>query len=311
MDMSGYLNKFFHLLNKPSKKSIIDEKKIFGQEVEVSLYAGASHDSTFYNTKSSILFHTYWCGYFDRKQCLSIKSLLATQNSYSYNVWLWIDEKDKDINENNPWLKQIESRVQIKYYDPQRDVTEDIFKPVKFLFKENRNLAFRADSFRMWALYRYGGVWFDLDIMFLKDLYDLLKGPEFVYAWEKCYYANNAVIYMRSGSYINEYLARKVVKKCTTQPWSLFDYSDRKLRNLCVYPASLFDPVWVGREGEYPIESFEDFFVKSQDPSTKSMDLFPYSYAYHWHNCWKTNIERDSYFELFEKEFNNMLGITS
>ena len=36
-------------------------------------------------------------------------------------------------------------------------------------------------------------------------------------------------------------------------------------------------------------------------------DFFPGIFTYHWHNMWKKEIHEDSYFGLFNKEFDSLL----
>lgn len=80
--------------------------------------------------------------------------------------------------------------------------------------------------------------------MFLKDFTPLLKGHEFVYAWEYQSYANSAILYLRKNSYITNYLAKKLQKRKAAMPWVLFNYKDKKLENLRNYPCAFFDPLW-------------------------------------------------------------------
>lgn len=307
MNTNILLNKLFHIFNRPTNRTINERSKIFGSTIKSDEILEQDHKIIYEKMNSKILFHTYWCGLFGRKQCFSIKSLLATQNKYNYEVWLWLDEKARELNKDNPWIEQIQDRIKICYYNPAIDITESSFRKIIFLFDNCSNLAFRADGFRMWVLHKYGGVWFDLDIMFLKDLQPLFLGDEFIYAWENCCYGNNALIYLKKNSYLNRYLFKKVSRRITTQPWSLFDYKDSKLYGLKVYSASLFDPLWVNQKGNYEVDSFSDFFKRASNKDINVWKLFPWSYAYHWHNLWEFEIEENSYFELFESEFDSIL----
>lgn len=316
MSFNKYINKLFHVFNKPQKRvlSLGCDIQMLHDKMDFYLCGNRAKEALDYS-KQKIIFHTYWKGEFGRKQSFSVKSLLATQKSYEYEVWLWLDNDDvTELISTNRYLQELSKIITIKYYNPQKHITRPDFKRVLFLFEENENLAFRADGFRMWVLNTYGGVWFDLDIMFTKDWGELLRGDEFVYAWEKQFYANNAIIYLRKGSFINEYLAKKVVRRCTTQPWALFNYDDKNLKSLRVYPSTLFDPLWGDNDEGYSISAFEDFFVSSKQLSNELnnkqfTEVFPYSYAYHWHNLWKMDIADDSLFAKFEKQINQILDL--
>lgn len=252
-----------------------------------------------------VIFHSYWCGEFGRKQALSVRSVLATQKNCPFEVWLWFDEAlcdetaKKSIYENE-YIREFGDKVSVHFYSPDM-VKASPMKKVAFLFNEREQLSYRADGFRMWVLNKFGGIWFDLDILFLRDLGGLISKGEFVYAWEKQNFANNAVIYLKKGSSVNEYLASKVVKKHSTQPWCLFAYSDKKLADITVYPSDLFDPLWLGDQEFYGIHNWDEFFTAS--PVGNSATLFPGAVAYHWHNRWKSEVEENSYFDRIEKEY--------
>lgn len=247
-----------------------------------------------------VIFHCYWYGIFGRMQAASITSLAATQVSYDYEIWLWLDEETRAANANNQWLEKLPKKTKIKYYTPSMVKSVPCLKSVSYLFEEARSLAFRGDGFRLWALHEFGGVYFDLDVLFLRDMGHLIRGSEFVYAWERQKFSNNAIIYLRKNSWLNEYIVRKVRRIHSTQPWALFRYNDKKLRHLRLLNASTFDPIWGDDDSEYPIHSFEEFFVKPV--SVKSLDdIFPFSYGYHWHNNWKIQIDENSLFAQLER----------
>lgn len=247
-----------------------------------------------------VIFHCYWYGIFGRMQAASITSLAATQVSYDYEIWLWLDEETRAANVNNHWLEKLPKITKIMYYTPSMVKSVPCLKSVSYLFEEARSLAFRGDGFRLWALHEFGGVYFDLDVLFLRDMGHLIRGSEFVYAWERQKFSNNAIIYLRKNSWLNEYIVRKVRRIHSTQPWALFRYNDKKLRHLRLLNASTFDPIWGDDDSEYPIHSFEEFFVKPV--SVKSLDdIFPFSYGYHWHNNWKIQIDENSLFAQLER----------
>ena len=272
----------------------------------------AFHDSQ----DNTIIFHCYWYGTFGRMQALSVKSLLASQKNYRYEVWLWLDadSPDADTNdENNYYLNQVRDHVTIKSYTPELVKSFPAFKKVFYTFSADKKLAARSDDFRIWVLHEYGGCYFDLDVMFLRDMGCLFSGSEFVYAWEQQTYANSAVIFLRKGSYINEYIARKTASRQCAQPWVLFRYSDKHLYGMKLYECSLFDPLWIQNDDceEYIFHDFDGFFQKNDAVSRGKVqspaEMFPYSYCYHWHNRWQAEIEAASPFEFCEKFFDDVL----
>lgn len=277
-----------------------------------NIYFGNSELSLPNNYKEEkINFHTYWYGEFGRKQAASLKSLICTQNLNNIEITLWLDgENGYDKYEENKYLYPLLPYVKVKKYVPEKEIQGTPFRKSAFLFNMKNNLAFRADGFRMLILYKYGSFYFDLDVLFLNDFTKLLMGNEFCYPWENQSFGNNAVLYLRKGSLLNKYISKKITRLKCTHPWILFDFNDKNLQSLFVYPCSFFDPLWQGDYESAPIKEFKDFFDK---PFNQYINLnleqlkevfFPYSYAYHWHNNWNSEVQLNSFFYLFEKQLN-------
>lgn len=263
-----------------------------------------------------IICHTYWYGSFGRKQAFSVKSFLATQNLDKVELWLWLDEESGyDNYETNPYIKEILPLIKVKHYNPHKDLVGSRFEKYSWIFVQEKRLANRADGLRLWALTKFGGFYFDLDVMFCRDMTDLFYGPEFVYAWEFQPYANSAIMYLRKGSYLSDYIQKKVIRKLTTLPWVIFHYKDKNMKSMCVYPATYFDPLWCtdvnSEEIDFPITEFLQFFEEFGKTHLKKIhsyrDWFKGIYAYHWHNCWKAAEVENSYFGIFEKEYNEIV----
>lgn len=83
----------------------------------------------------------------------SIQKCLDSWHKYlpDYEIWLW-DTKRFDLN-NVPWVKQA---------------------------YEAKKYAFAADYIRLYALYNYGGIYLDSDVIVYKSFNDLLHLPYFV-----------------------------------------------------------------------------------------------------------------------------------
>ncbi len=294
--------------------SVSNNKKVYMKTdfspYEVSGYSDArnAYEATLHTDISDneitepVIYHAYWHGAVGRLQVASLKSVLATQLSYPIEVWLWLDEETLDQNgEDNIWLNGIRDKIKIKLFNTDMIKNTEHYKNVIEIYENPINLAACGDNLRLWALYTYGGVYFDLDVLFLKDISTLIKKEEFVYAWEKQPFANSAVLYLKKESETNEYIAEKVEKKKCTQPWCIFGYRDKKLSSMRLYVASLFDPLWNDYAKEYPIHSLDDFFLKPLGDDIDIENCFPFSYAYHWHNRWKTEIDEKSLFARLER----------
>ncbi|QIU96552.1 glycosyltransferase [Bacteroides faecium] len=261
-----------------------------------------------------IIFHTYWHGDFGLKQSFSIKSFLCTQDLRNTELWLWLDASNgySQLLENK-YLLELKDKIKILPWNIEEEIFDTPFQNIKSFLLKDKPLPARGDDFRIIALYKFGGVYFDLDIMFLKDFSSLLRGHEFVYAWEYQPYANSAVIYLRKNSFLTIYLMKKMMKRKEAMPWVLFDYKDNKLANLRNYPCTYFDPLWGGYSEDMPFDNFDYFFKRFdsdfvRDPRIKSYkDFFPAAFTYHWHNRWDMEEHPDSYFGIFNAEYNKLL----
>jgi hypothetical protein len=272
----------------------------------------------FVNTeyKSEQACHCYWFGEFGRKQEFCIKSFLCTQPVNS-KVILWLDiDNGFQGYERNPHIQTLIKHLEVKAYDPRRETEGTPWADHLHLarFSEGyMELVKRGDAFRFLILYKYGGTYFDLDIMFLQDISPLIH-TEFCYAWEKQPYANSAIFHLEARSTIATYLMQKCIKKQQVSPWYLFHYEDEELKDLYVLPCAFFDPIWQGVTIDHaPLDYFPDFFRKFDHQFSNKLniqsykDFFPGAYAYHWHNEWNTPEHEDSLFGIFEKEFNRLL----
>jgi len=271
-----------------------------------------------YLTEANIVYHCYWFGVLGRKQIFSIKSLLCTQDMAKCKVILWLDVNSGSQHYlNNTLLKEIARFVQIKFYDPVIEVMGTPWENNVEIPANLSDLVERADAFRFLILYKYGGVYFDLDIMFLKDIRPLLN-REFCYAWEKQSYANSAVLNLTARSDISTYLLKKAIQIKVASPWKIFIYDDLLLKGLFVFPCAFFDPVWQGISLEkVPFNDFGSFFKQFDHQFINKLDIcsyrdfFPGCYTYHWHNQWGAEEYEDSFFGIFEKEFDQLLKLNS
>lgn len=266
-----------------------------------------------------LIAHTFWHGEIGAKQLFSLKSFICTQQIDCFEIWLWMDgdeffNKALQNEELNRLNQLIGGKIKLKNWKLKEEIVNTPFMSIKWYFRWDRILVALADDFRIIALYKYGGLYFDLDVMFVKDFHPLLMRDEFVYAWENQPFANNALIYLRQGSCLSNQIAKEMIKCKSSQPWRIFKYSNKSLSALMVYPCAMFDPLWLGHEEWMPIKEFADFFREFSDDFVKNdniqsfRDFFPSIYAYHWHNQWKHEEFEHSYFGLFNHEFDCLLS---
>jgi hypothetical protein len=239
-------------------------------------------------------FHCYWFGVFGRKQEFSIKSFLCTQNLKYNKVVLWLDiDNGFGDYRNNIHLQNIAKFIEIRAYDPKIQVENTPWaEHVNLATYTNGydDLVKRGDAFRFLILYKYGGSYFDLDVMFLKEVSGLLHN-QFCYAWERQPFANSAICNLTTKSDIAEYLLHKCIEKQQVSPWHIFRYEDEGLKELYVLPCAFFDPIWQGvQKDRVALDYFGDFFRKFDHRFSNKLNIqsykefFPGGYTYHWHN---------------------------
>jgi Glycosyltransferase sugar-binding region containing DXD motif len=265
-----------------------------------------------------LIFHCYWSGKFGAKQALSVKSFLATQDLHRAQLWLWLDKANGyDVYENNSHLNPLLSRITVKSYDFFQEAADTPLVSSELL--EIRHQVRLSNVFRITVLYKYGGCYFDLDIMFLRNLFELLNLPEsreFCYWWSGRPFANNAILKLdrqsKTAFYVIEEAARQ--KKC--RPMDLFLITDEKL-DILMLPSTFFDPLWlfvdrIDKRSHYPFKSFEEFFrginmeqLDQQIP--KIQEFLNPCFTYHWHNQWNASETPNSIAGYFNRQFDLIL----
>lgn len=200
--------------------------------------------------------------------------------------------------------------IYIYIYEDKIQIKNTPFEKYKNLFLQNYNLPARADAFRLLIPFKYGGLYFDLDILFLKDFSDLLKNS-FCYQWEKQPYANTAILFFKDKELINK-IPHYIEKYNAVVPWAIFNYSNVGLSEMTILPCAFFDPIWNItniNNYDYPITKFEDLFAEYKNKIISYKEFFMGVYAYHWHNQWNKKTDKNSLFNIFNNEFSEILKI--
>lgn len=112
---------------------------------------------------SNTTFHTFWSTQLSKRltenQIASLRSFDATQSTSS-KLFVWISNTDKAnfLEKDSLWHTIKSNRIEYKV------IEEDIDTP----------LGISDNSVKLASLYKYGGVWFDLDVLFVRDMSPLL-----------------------------------------------------------------------------------------------------------------------------------------
>ena len=246
-------------------------------------------------------FHCYWKGLALDVHVVCIKSLLATQPEA--NVHIWVD--DFSQFRKSEYFEELDE-LEVAIIEVKQPIFEFAGVPQMYntyrqlinawtptLTEYNHKVAYASDIFRFVVLKAYGGVWFDMDMIFLKDLRKI-KLKRFVYKWGVQEYGNGALMRLeRDNDILHRVLHLNLSKPF--YPTSTFD----KKNNLDIWmlPTEFFDVIWKykkydGNKIKLPIKNFDDLFK----PTKEDIDLnfLPGCFTYHWHNHWSDGLPKNS-----------------
>jgi hypothetical protein len=265
--------------------------------------------------------HFYWAGPFGAKQALSIKSFLATHNPALSECWLWLDTQVAvQTASANPHLAPLLPLIHLRCFCLDEEILGTPFQGCDWVRGALRP-AYVSDIARLAILHNHGGIYADIDTLFLRDIDGLracIDDVECAYRWSYVPRAANAWLRLRARGpvVVDLMLAANAARSAHANPMLSFD---RRLPgDFIVLPAAAFSPLWLHVDGKEhlrnaPLHRFSDFFRRfgwffRHDPAIRSSsDFFPGAYAYHWHNLWNAAEHADSYAGLFDAEFNDRL----
>jgi hypothetical protein len=169
------------------------------------------------------------------------------------------------------------------------------------------------------VLHHHGGLYADIDTLFLRDLRGLLDSPlgraSFCYRWSGMPdVATHAVLRLDAGSALGVELMRRSRELGSCHARRMLRHQDHRDLDLLELPCPLFDPLWLRFDGwdryrAAPFARFRDFFrpfgvlhrpKRGAAPSLAG--FFPGAFAYQWHGLWKAPEVTRSWFGLLERE---------
>ncbi len=234
-------------------------------------------------------FHWCWRGAapITRKHMLSINSFKATQDPASKLI-IWSDRERPGLD--------------VRIYDPIQEAKGTPLEgKMKWLTANDDKGWADGDLFRILVLYKYGGVYFDCDMVLLRDFSPLLS-QEFMYQWgSEMHIQNGALMHVRKGSKFASDLMEELCKskpRPGTTNWSyrLYKKVRKKNKDYTIFPGGFFNPEW--QDAESPFEPFKK----------KEFKMYEGSFAWHWHNKWDEPIEKGCKFEAIEEYINAKLA---
>lgn len=248
----------------------------------------------------AVRFHVYWrerhgrfwrtVRPFGRKQALPIKAFLATQDLSTCALTLW---SDRDLSQNE-WVRPFLPHITLKIYDPAIEAVETPLADHPRVYAQQDSRAYRdGDLFRSLILYKYGGVYVDMDLVLLRSL-GVFLDEEFVYQWDRFddMYVS-ALMHLRPGSPFGRELIQGIIEI----PPGKYNWGRENIRRafergqrIRVFPSPFFDTDWQARSRFTPFANTPD-----------SAEMYDGAFAWHWHNQWEAAIEPGSKFERLER----------
>jgi hypothetical protein len=250
-------------------------------------------------TDEPVQFHMYWktARPFGRKQILPIKSFLATQPYRLFQLNLW---SNTDLTTNEllkPWLSHINFRI----YDPLKEGRGTLLEGTAALLQDDAMVYIGGDLFRALILHNYGGVYVDMDSVFLRDFSPVL-GKEFMYKWSfQKDMISSAVMYLHERGE----LAQELLRGIATLPpggtnWgcqnNMRAYAIKPFR---IFPCAFFNPEWQVRLT--PEERADTAVLEPFKLNKYTNEMYPNTFVWHWHNRWEEPIEPGCKFEKLEQ----------
>jgi hypothetical protein len=238
------------------------------------------------------------------KEIVSLMSFFATQNLEKTKVIVW---SDYDIR-NEPRIQRFKDLVDFRVWDAKSEaVGTPIEKELRMFKAADEKHYLQSDLLRLLALYKYGGVWIDMDIVLLRDFKPLLD-QEYMYMWgsETDFKNQGACATVLSLKKESEF-SIKLLEEATKMPiipnstcWGKDMFAQLyRHYNFNIMPASFFNIEWcINKHTPGLGDHIEAGWFKSRSDNKKFMFLD--SFAWHWHNSSKKNlvIEPDSKFKL-------------
>lgn len=264
--------------------------------------------------------HFFWQGVFSAKAAFGLRSFLATQNLARTPAVLWLeDAAEFEHAARNPHLAPLLPLIALRQFDAAREVEGTPFASAAWARDPGKPAA-ASDVARLAILYRYGGIYSDLDAVFLRELGPLMRltdDAEFVFQWSREPRATHAFCRLHAGSDVTQKLMARANAARSAHPTAVLSYSD-PLPELLVLPVACFSPLWLqvdehDRSRSAPFGRFADFFRRfrwwfHRDPRfCVPENFFPGAFTYHWHGLWRASEHQDSYAGLLDAEFNRRL----
>ncbi len=221
------------------------------------------------------------------KELLAVKSFFATQDLMNTRLILWSDYDIRDNARLAVWKDQIDFRV----FDPVSLAEDTPLQGMDSQLLADDSLHYmKSGLLRFLALYKYGGIWYDMDMVLLRNLVPLFK-EEFAYMWGSemdfagfgpCAAFMNIHKKSEHATLCLEELAKAPIRPDTVCRDHEMLASVYKRRPFTVYPSAYFNTEWqINSKFAGLGTSIESGWFNK---NTYSQYLFLEAFSWHWHN---------------------------
>lgn len=247
----------------------------------------------------------YWTNAITRKTLFSIKSFLY-QTKIIWTIQLWIDSRTVYTDNTENQLKSLNVTVKPFIFNNEIKNTPFEIYNQSYPWGNSKSISVQSDWIRLILLYKYGGLYFDLDTLFLKPPEDMIvKYQQFVCPWGtgSLKNTNNNILYFKRD-FIEKLCEAAIREKAAANFFGLsfLSYSNLKKYHVNVLSLCEVDACW----GCPNISCNCHFIFEKQTNAHKFVFNFitQHSYAFHWHNGYNIKIEKDSIFTELEEKYN-------
>ncbi|CAG8682778.1 3925_t:CDS:2, partial [Racocetra fulgida] len=251
-----------------------------------------------------MLFHVYWRGRINDKIALMIKSFLYTQPLDCSLLNVWLDQNQETDFSQNPHIQPLLKFSPNNFRLRRWNLTEQLsYDPIYDGWEEKINRKIPtvgySDLVRFVLLYRYGGMYVDADVLFLRDMRPVYHlDQEFAYRWSFWLNYNTAILRLNA----------KTQDEFPPVPNKVLSYQkaiDLQLSNQVTKPNInyFYDT--------YKSNVADDEFPSGHQASTSmrnKKEFFRGAFTYHWHNQWESAIPYQSWFGILQKGYDEFIN---
>ncbi|RCI02241.1 hypothetical protein CU098_011739 [Rhizopus stolonifer] len=264
--------------------------------------------------KETMIYHAYWrsdLAPVGPKQLATLRSLFATQTANNTMVYLWSNGDLSQSSVIQEIQKHVGNRLQTKIYDSHELAKGSPMENSSHLELKDTSGYLDGDLVRLLVIYRHGGMWFDMDSLFVRDMSPLFE-QEWLLQWD-CYLPNGFPFngafmrFHKQSPYLCEMLSELSsgpLPRPATIDWGGYMYYRiyRRLLHHGIRPWAVLPWCFTDSMVCSPKNSMPNAFIEADFSKERLLKTF----AYHWHNQWKK--EPGSLFRFLDELHKKTIG---